>query len=135
MPHLLIEYSDNVAGDIDVGELVRTAHAAAVGAGPFPLGGIRTRAAARSEYAVADQHPDNRFVHLTLTIGAGRDLDTKRRSGDAIFAAVAEYLAPLFAEHAVALSLYIFEADPDLSWKQSTMHDAVAARTAEGDPK
>ncbi|HSF84051.1 MAG TPA: 5-carboxymethyl-2-hydroxymuconate Delta-isomerase [Acidimicrobiia bacterium] len=136
MPHLVVEYSANLDGRIEMSELLRVAHAAAASVGPFPLGGIRTRLVRRDTYMIADGHADNGFVHLTLTIGAGRDLATKRAAGDVIFAAVADFLQPAMQSSPVALSFYLFETDPNLSWKRSTVHDAVARRaTDRGDAK
>lgn len=126
MPHLVIEYSSNLDDRLDIDALVTVAHESLVGAGPFPLGGIRTRAVARQRYRIADGHPDNGFIHLTLTIGGGRDEATKAAVGSALFEAVAAFVPPDI--DGVALSCYLFEADPAVSWKAGTLHDAVARR-------
>ena len=55
----------------------------AAGTGVFPLAGIRCRALPRDSYRVADGHPDNGFVHVELRVGAGRDVSTLRRAGEA----------------------------------------------------
>ena len=88
MPHLIIEYSANLTSDLDPQTLVDVAHDAVATAGPFALGGVRTRAIRHDEFAVADRHPDNGFIHLTLYIGTGRDDATKRATGDHILHAV-----------------------------------------------
>ena len=133
MAHLMIEYSANLERDIDPQGLVDVAHIAMTEAGPFPVGGLRTRAARREQYAIADQHADNGFVHMTLTMGSGRDDATRKAAGDHVFSAVSDYLRPVLDALPVALSLYMFESDPTLSWKENSVHDAISARKATRD--
>ncbi len=71
MPHLIVEYSANLERDLDIPRVVAAVHAAALETGVFPIGGIRTRAERRDVYAVADNHPDNAFIHVQARIGKG----------------------------------------------------------------
>jgi 5-carboxymethyl-2-hydroxymuconate isomerase len=124
VPHLIVEYSANLEPELDVGALVRAIHETALATGVFPVGGVRTRA----HYRIADGHPDNRFVHLDIKIAAGRSLDVRKKAGDAIFKAVAETLAGLYAKYPLGISMEIMEINPDTSWKQNNLHEAVAQR-------
>jgi len=130
MPHVLIEYSANLRDRIAVPELVRCLHEAAIGTGVFPLGGTRICAFARDDYRIADGHPDNAFVHVTLRIGHGRDLETRRRAGRAVFDALCGQLAPIHASTPLAISFEIEEMHPELNFKQNNLHDHVKARQA-----
>lgn len=130
MPHVVVEFSANLRARADVPALLRATHAAALASGVFPRGGTRTRAEERAEYVIADGHPDNAFVHVTLRIGHGRDLATRRRAGQQVFDAVLAELGPAFAAGPLALSFEVQEIDPELSWKHNTVHDHVAAREA-----
>src|SRR5690554_6687868 len=85
MPHIVIEYSANLDGALDIQGLVDAVHEAALGAGVFPAGGARTRAARRTHYRVADGRPEAAFIHVTVRVGAGRDEATRRRAGQALF--------------------------------------------------
>lgn len=123
MPHLVIEHSSNVTSDIT--GLVEAAHIAAVTAGPFPLGGIRTRARCVDTYAVADGNPDHRFVHIHLTVGPGRPTDVLQAAGQMIFDAVSDHVAAEQEKHGLALSMYISESNAELSWKRNNLHDRL----------
>ena len=72
MPHIIIEYSDNVGKLIQLDGLIENVHKTAISTGIFSIGGLRVRAARRDHYKVADGHPDNGFVHVELKIGPGR---------------------------------------------------------------
>ena len=128
MPHIVVEYSGNLAGQIEPAALVARVHEAALRTGVFPLGGIRTRAAERSCYRIADGHPDNAFVHVVLRIRRGRDLETRRRAGEDVFRALCEYLEPIFQRSPLAISLEVQEIDPELSFKRNNLHEHVLAR-------
>lgn len=130
MPHVVVEFSANLRGRADVPRLLRVLHDAAIATGVFPRGGTRTRAEERTDYLIADAHPDNAFVHVTLRIGHGRDLATRRRAGQAVFDALLAELAPAFDATPLAISFEITEIDPDLSWKHNNVHLYVEARDA-----
>jgi 5-carboxymethyl-2-hydroxymuconate isomerase len=128
MPHLIVEYSANLDEAVDLRHLVATLHAAALKTGVFPIGGIRIRVARREVYLIADGNKENAFIHLTARIGEGRDLATKRRAGEAIFAALCDELAPVFAARGLGISFDIVEIAGDLSFKKNNLHEHVAAR-------
>lgn len=128
MPHILVEYSANLDPDIEIEELVVALHKAALATGVFPLGGTRTRAARRDVYAIADQHPDNTFIHVQLSIGEGRDVTTRHKAGEAIFATLTAATEKISNGRPLALSLSVSEIDSAASFKKNNIHDYVAAR-------
>jgi 5-carboxymethyl-2-hydroxymuconate isomerase len=130
MAHILIEYSANLSGRIDMPRFLEAVHAAALSTGIFPIGGVRTRAYAAEHYRIADGHPDNAFVHTMLRVGHGRDVETRKRACDVIFAAICEQLAGLFEQLPLGLSLEMQEIDPVLTLKKNNLHEYVKQRAA-----
>ncbi len=128
MAHIVIEHSDNLLGRLDVPELVRALHQAALGTGIFPIGGLRTRAYATSSYCIADGEPENAFVHVSVRVGHGRDLATRRAACERIFAAACDQLARLFEATPLAISVEMAELDPELSLKKNNIHEHVKRR-------
>jgi 5-carboxymethyl-2-hydroxymuconate isomerase len=128
MPHQIIEYSANLESRIDMESLVDDLHEVAIGIDGLPLGGLRTRAAKRETYRVADRHPDNAFVHLILKLGHGRSLEKRREFGEAIFAALCELLEPVSSTSPLAISFEIQEIHPELTWKKNNLRDYMASR-------
>ncbi len=125
MPHLELTYSKNLAERLDIDELCAGANAIMRSLPIFEAGGIRVRAEARSHYAIADCDPNNAFLDGVLRIGAGRSEEAKREAGEAIFAFLAEFAAPLLQDPHFALSLEIREIDPILSWKKNSIHSRL----------
>jgi 5-carboxymethyl-2-hydroxymuconate isomerase len=130
--HILIEYSAGLRGRIDLRGFLTVVHQAALVTGVFPIGGIRTRAYRAEHCVIADGHPDNGFVHLSLKVGHGRDLETRKRACEAIFDAACRHLAPLFETVPLGISLEMQEIDPVLTYRKNNLHDYVKRRESGG---
>ena len=126
MPHMSIEYSPGMEENADMAAFCATIHDAMRAEAIFPLAGIRVRAYRADHAIVADGLPENGFVALTLTVGAGRATEVLQEVGNRIFAAAKAALAePLSTTH-FALSLQIRVTDPDLSWKATPIHQRLS---------
>ncbi len=132
MAHIMIEYSAGLGGRLDLPAFLAAVHEAALATGVFPIGGIRTRAYAAESYIIADGHPDNAFIHLSLKVGHGRDLQTRKKASAAIFEAACRHLAPLFETLPLGISLEMQEIDPELTYKRNNLHDYVQRRQSGG---
>ena len=131
MPHFIVEYSANLADKVEIPTVLAVVHKAALATGVFPMGGLRVRAFRCDDYVIADGHPDNCYLHMTLRMGHGRDGDTKRTAGEAVFAALCDSLADTFDANPLAISFAIEELVPVLNFKKNNLHKAVEARAAE----
>ena len=127
MPHLDIQYTANLEADADMTGLCRTLTATLVGlrndAGEpvFPLIGTRVMAWPAAHYAVADGAPDRAFIYLLLRIKPGRSDAIKKKAGDALLAAALAHLKPVFAQHAVGLTLEVDEGAHIYEGKQNNL--------------
>lgn len=123
MPHLTVEYTDNLP-EPRIPELLRALNAVLLSRPDvYPVGGIRARAYRLSEYAVADStEPLDAFVHVVLKIGAGRSEEVKRATGDDLFAVLKAHFAPEFASRPLALSQEIQEFSEAGTWKHNNIH-------------
>jgi 5-carboxymethyl-2-hydroxymuconate isomerase len=128
VPHLIVEYSANLEGDLDMRRVIDALHAAALDSGVFPIGGVRVRAARRDLYKIADGHPDNGFIHVQARIGAGRAPEVRQKAAELIFERLKSVTADVFARRPLGLSLEIVEIDPVGSLKHNNLHEAVAKR-------
>jgi 5-carboxymethyl-2-hydroxymuconate isomerase len=130
MPHLVVEYSANIAKKVKLQLLVDHLHQSALSTGVFPLGGLRTRAEARDIYKIADGHPDNAFVHVTMWLGHGRDEATKQKAAQQVFDDLVAFLQPVFESTPLGISLNMQELDPVLNFKHNNLHEYVKRRAS-----
>ena len=125
---MAIEYSANLDAKVDMPALCELVSRTMLDTGVFEPGAIRVRAFRAEAYAIADRLPENGFIDMNLRIGKGRSAEDKKRAGEAIFAAVADHLASLFATPHFALSLEIREIDAELSWKKNAIHPRLRGK-------
>ena len=125
MPHLNIEYSVNLESALDIQALVDRIHETALETGVFPLGGVRTRAEARSYYRIANGDPSAGYIHMIVRIGSGREFETRRAAGDRIFEALCDFTKELFDSRPLALSFELHEIPPDMAWRKNNLHDLL----------
>jgi 5-carboxymethyl-2-hydroxymuconate isomerase len=128
MPHFSIEYSANLDERVDMQALCTLISRTVLETGLFEVGAVRVRAFRAEAYSIADALPENGFIDMSFRIGQGRTDEEKRRTGEAIFKAVGDYLAPLFDTPHFALSLEIREIHPDLSWKKNAIHPRLRGK-------
>ena len=128
MPHLIIEHSANVGTVVDIVDIVDALHDAALATGTASLDALRTRAVQRDVVAIADRHPDNAFVAVTIRIGAGRDAEEKRALVVALATALDTALGP--AQASMMLSVEVQEIDPEFRINKNNLRQVIAERTA-----
>lgn len=123
MPHMIVEYSDNLAEAGDIPALLQKIAAKLCDSGGvFPIGGVRVRAYRASEYVIADGLDDYAFFHAVAKIGAGRPDDFKKRFFGEVFDIIKAHFAELMEARYVALSMYVEEADEAGSFKHNNIH-------------
>ena len=129
MPHLIVEYSANLESRIDISDLVRRVHEASIATGVFETATVRTRGERREHYAIADGHPDNAFVAVIVRIATGRDAETRKRIGQAIFGAVCNYLERIYETMPIGISLEVQDMDT-VEFRKNNMASFMKKRGA-----
>jgi 5-carboxymethyl-2-hydroxymuconate isomerase len=59
---------------------------------------------------------------MSLKVGAGRDLATRRQVADALFEVIKAHFADLQARRLLALSFEMSELNAELNYKQNNVH-------------
>lgn len=122
MPHFIAEYSANLHEQPDFPGLFEKVHTSLGDSGVFPLAGIRSRAIRMDVFRMADGNHDYGFVHMTLKVGAGRDLETRKAVADELFEIIKEHFAELQSRRLLALSFEMVEIDAALNYKHNNIH-------------
>jgi 5-carboxymethyl-2-hydroxymuconate isomerase len=111
MPHIIVEYSANLEGSLDVQALCNDLHQVVIDSGVADIAAIRTRAKKRDVYRIADGDPKNAFVHVVMRLRIGRSEDVRGKLADALLAATDRNLLRAQATHAIAISVEMEEID------------------------
>jgi len=107
MPHLTLEYTDNL--EFDEQPLLARLHSELVATGAINLKGLKSRAVRRSEYRIADGNPEYAFVHVNLLIREGRPLEVQKDMSQRVLDALKETFGERFEDSYLSLSVDIKE--------------------------
>ena len=107
MPHLTLEYSDNI--EVDVQPLLARLHEEVVATGAINLKGIKSRAIKHTQYRVADGDPDYAFVHVGLLIREGRPLEIQKEATQRVMKVLKETFGHLFEKRKLSLTVDLKE--------------------------
>ena len=123
MPHIAIDYSGNLEGELDMAAFCDHLRRAAIETGVLPMAGVRVRAHAATHWSIADGDPQHGYIDISLRLRGGRPDDAKQAATTHIFAAARDFLAPVLARRSLALSFEMRDIDPGLSPKTGTIRD------------
>jgi 5-carboxymethyl-2-hydroxymuconate isomerase len=128
VPHVIVEYSANIEDKISVPQLLAALHGAVDQTGIAEIAGLRTRAERRDDFRIADNHPANGFIAITVRVAQGRSLETRKKLLEAVTAAADKHLESVFATTPLALSVEVQEIDPALRVNKSNIRDWMKTR-------
>lgn len=117
MPHLIIDYSGNLDSVLDMADFCDHIRRSAIATGTFPTKGIRVRAIPAPHFSIADGNARHAYIDISIRLRAGRDLDSRQSTTQAIFDAAHQYVADYMAQNPLALSIEMRNIDPDLAPK------------------
>jgi 5-carboxymethyl-2-hydroxymuconate isomerase len=107
MPHLTLEYTDNL--EFDVQSLLERFHRELVDTGAVNLKGIKSRAVRHTQYRIADGRAEYAFVHVSLLIREGRPVETQQDAARRILSALKETFENRLNDGYISLSVDIKE--------------------------
>ena len=107
MPHLTLEYTDNI--EVDVQPLLALLHEEVVATGAINLKGIKSRAIKHSQYRIADGNPDFAFVHVSLLIREGRPIEIQKEATRRVMAVLKDVFGYRFETGKISLSVDLKE--------------------------
>jgi len=107
MPHLTLEYTDNL--EFDVQPLLARLHEEVVATGAINLKGIKSRVVRHTEYRIADGDPNYAFVHVGLLIREGRPIEIQKEATRRVMAVLKETFGYRFEKGYLSLSVDLKE--------------------------
>ena len=84
MPHIIVEYSEELFEDIEITPVLETIHHSIVDSGLFEESHIKTRAYPFKEFTNAGER--NPYIHIQARIKSGRDASNKKALSEGILA-------------------------------------------------
>ena len=113
MPHLSLEYSDNI--EFEIQPLLASLHEAMVSTGVVDMKGLKSRAIRRTDYRIADGYAGYGFVHLNILIKEGRPFATQQEMAKKTMAVLEDTFGHYFEDGYLSLSVDIKEMKSGLA--------------------
>ncbi len=107
MPHLTLEYTDNL--EFDIQPLLARLHTELAATGAINLKGLKSRAVRHSDYRIADGNPKYAFVHVGLLIREGRPVDVQKDAAQRVMNVLKETFGQRYEKGYLSLSVDIQE--------------------------
>jgi len=110
MPHIIVEYSDNLKA-LDVPVLLETLHETLAEHDTINMAAIKTRAIPLQNCVVAENMDPDEMVHVTLKLLPGRSVALKKTMAEALFSIVQNAVA--LNNENCSLSVEVVELDAE----------------------
>ncbi len=110
MPHIIVEYSSDVADHVDMPKLLKLLHNSLADQG-IDKTRIKTRGIQLPYVVIGDSDTNGHMVHATLLLLAGRDIPTKKQYGDALHTIAKETVQSSLQNCAVTLEIRDMDRD------------------------
>ena len=106
MPHIIIEYAENIEDDIQIDSILMTIHQSIAESGLFKANQIKSRAYPFKEFTNAGGKEP--YIHIQARIKSGRDSDNKKQLGEVVLAGLSSLNIP-----ASVVTIEIIDMDRD----------------------
>ena len=126
MPHVIVEYSDNLSKSVDLQKLADDLHDVAIASGLMDLAALRTRFSERHIYRIADRHPENSFMHIVARMREGRDKNDLRAFAQSLLTVAREALDSATPVRPYALTVEIHEIT-QFTVRHNTVRERIVA--------
>ncbi|MBE0685883.1 MAG: hypothetical protein IH585_07770 [Anaerolineaceae bacterium] len=107
MPHLTLEYTNNL--DFDVQDVLARLLSELAATGAINLKALKSRAVRHSDYRIADGNPEYAFVHVNLLIREGRPIEVQKVLSQQVMKVLENTFGHRFENYFLSLSVDIKE--------------------------
>ena len=111
MPHIILEYSDNITDNVDEAIILEELHTTLVATELYPSQAIKSRCVSHSSYRVGSGAGNNAFIHLSLAVLPGRSEEQRKDIADKLFEVVKSRFPKTVADTPSSITLEIRELD------------------------
>lgn len=117
MPHLILEYTDNIEKEIDFKGLFHELHQALAKYGNINISNCKSRAIKLNDFFVADGIGHSCFIHLKVRIFSGRTNEIKAAIGNRLKKILIRKFTHENSKDKIEITVEIQEIDPGFYYK------------------
>ena len=107
MPHLILEYSENIIEKNHLPDLFKQCHLVIAKTLPTKIENCKSRGVACPDYCLGDGKAGQAFVHVSLKIMPGRTDEVLKQAGQQLMAILRDYFKESAKQYDLQLTLEI----------------------------
>ena len=107
MPHVTLEYTNNVDQDIEFCDLFSELHQVLASTAGIDVNNCKSRAIRLHTYHIGEGQTENAFVHLEIQLLEGRPAELKREIGQRGLQVLARHLNPSLGKYDLQITLEV----------------------------
>ena len=112
MPHITLEYSQNLIAQVDVPQLLTDLHHALAAQPDVDLKKVKTRALVLANSVIKDRaHNEGQMLHVTVAVLQGRSVALRKQYGQALYDILLAAKPQAFPDCAVTLEVREMDRD------------------------
>jgi 5-carboxymethyl-2-hydroxymuconate isomerase len=119
MPHLRLEYTDNIGAAIQLTDLFAQLHDAISETAGIAIESCKSRAYRPEDYWIGRGEPDNAFVHLEVQVLEGKTLELKQALGRQCLSLLRSHFGAAPPELDLQITIEIRDMPPEVYFKDS----------------
>jgi len=117
VPHLILEYTDNIAIRPDFKALFLELHTLLNNLAGAELASCKSRALELKEYVIGDGSQNHAFVHLNISLLAGRSQSIKEKIGNTALQLLEEHFRNAYQQKSLQLTVKMQDMPVELYFK------------------
>ncbi len=117
MPHLFLEYTDNLLDEPDFHGFFGKCHQLLAEIAKADPKACKSRATKKTTYLTGAGRPNEAFVHLHVLLASGRSSETKKELGVALVALFKNEFAESLKNQDLQITIHVDEFDRDFYFK------------------
>ncbi len=107
MPHVTLEYTDNIDQTIEFHDLFAELHQVLASTAGINVNNCKSRAIRLHTYHIGEGQTENAFVHLEIRLLQGRPAELKREIGQRGLQVLERHFGPSLGEHNLQITLEV----------------------------
>ncbi len=117
MPHVILEYSDNLKEKIDFSNLFADLHQILVVVTSADIGSCKSRAVEHTQFYIGNGSGRNAFIHVEVLLAEGRTLSVRQELGKQFLSALEDYFSKSIKDLQLQMTVEIKEFPRNLYFK------------------
>ena len=107
MPHIMLEYTDNIDQPIEFRDLFAELHQVLADTAGINIANFKSRARCLHTYHIGEGEAGNAFVHVEVHLFEGRSVEVKRAIGERGLGVLKKHLAQSLSDHNLQITFQV----------------------------